>query len=95
MLRHRLFLICLLGLIAASFATMAFGQDPAAVADPVVDWAARIETLLTTWLPRLVMLATALTVVFPSTNKFMRLVDVAAGAWGRARVDPLAQIRKS
>lgn len=94
--RRRLFLICLLGLLVASFATMALGQGgEVPTAEVAVDWVERIKALITVWIPRLVIVASMLTAMFPSTNKFMSLIDGLAFAWGRARVDPKAQTRKA
>ena len=68
----------------------------AAVGDVVVpapegDAAGTVEKLLTTWLPRLVMACGALAAFIPSTGKFMRIVDVFAFNWNKARSDPNAQ----
>jgi hypothetical protein len=63
----------------------------AAAVEPEGDIFATIENLLTVWLPRLVMLCTGLTVIFPSTNKAMGVIDAFAGAWGKARNDPAVQ----
>ncbi len=54
-------------------------------------WAELIEAALLTWLPRVVIVASMITAAFPSGNKFMRLVDRFAGAWGKARNAPTAQ----
>lgn len=58
---------------------------------PEVEVPSVLGDLLTIWLPRLVLLCTALTAIFPSTNKVMRVIDAFAGAWGKARPDPKAQ----
>jgi len=79
-------------LMLAAFASLASGQVVDAVGlEPVVDWGARIESYLTVWLPRLVMLAGVLTAIFPSGNKVMRIVDAFAINWGKARNDPDVQ----
>ena len=94
MLRHKLFLICLLGLFIAGLTSMALGQDPAtadATVEVVADWPARIEAGLLTWLPRIMALASIATAIFPSTGVVMRLIDVFAVSWGRARNDPKIQ----
>lgn len=87
----------LLVAIGAFIATIAFGQagevslsDETSI-EVATDWADTATALLTIWLPRICILATLLTASFPSTNKFMRVVDAFAGSWGKARNDPNAQ----
>lgn len=93
--RFRLFFICLLGLFAASIATMALGQGgEVPTAEVATDWVDIAIAAITIWLPRLVIIASMLTAALPSTNKYMRVVDAFAIAWGKARVDPKAQKRK-
>jgi len=83
--------LCLLALLA--LALVATGQPMVDAVDivPEVDWAVRIEALITVWLPRVVMLAGVLTAIFPSGNKVMRVLDGLAINWGKARNDPGAQ----
>lgn len=78
---------------AALAAGVAWGQ-----ADVVADAAAGdaevpalLQQIVTMWLPWAVVAASALTAVFPSTNKVMRMIDMLAFAWGKARNDPNAQ----
>ncbi len=72
---------------------VAFAQDLAtagAIAE-AVDWPARIEAGLLTWLPRLMALASILAAVFPSVGKVMKIIDVLAVNYGKARNDPKIQ----
>ena len=104
MQRFKPFFVCLLALFIASIASVAgiaLGQPE--VVDGVVSIAVspggvvavdmfdRVISLIVNWLPRLVLLASVLTAAFPSTNKFMRVIDAFAISWGKARNDPAAQ----
>lgn len=79
----------LIGAMALA-AGAAFGQVDV-VAEVITDEVSVAEKLITMWLPWAVVAASALTAAFPSTNKVMRLIDVFAFAWGKARNDPKAQ----
>ncbi len=84
--------VFLLILAAAFVATLALGQGVEVPApEATVDWAARIEAGLLTWLPRLMALASILAAVFPSVGKVMKIVDVLAVNYGKARNDPKIQ----
>lgn len=84
--------VFLIYIIVALLAGAAFGQvDAGVAAEAQVDVFDRIVSLIADWLPRLVMLASVLTAIFPSGNKIMRIIDALAGAWGKARNDPNAQ----
>lgn len=81
---------------AATPGDLTLAEDvTAAVADVVVPPGEEppgvIEQLILTWLPRLVMGCAALTAFFPSTNKVMKIIDLFAFSWGKARNDPNAQ----
>lgn len=83
----------LLLLAVVAFVGVASGQVDLvdAIADDAVEVPSTIETLLLTWLPRGVMGCGILATIFPSTNKVMRLIDLFALNWAKARSDPKSQ----
>lgn len=78
-------------LIAGLIASTAFGQvDAGVTVATATDVSGLVGTLLK-FLPWVVVAASALTAIFPSTNKIMLIIDKFAFAWGKARNDPAAQ----
>lgn len=86
---HAMLALLMLGLLA----TGALGQpvDAPVAAGDGPDIFDTLVSLFTIWLPRVVLVASALTAIFPSGNKVMAVVDAFAVAWGKARNDPAAQ----
>jgi hypothetical protein len=75
---------------AALAAGVALGQVDVVEVVEVVEPSVA-ENLVKMWLPWAVVAASALTAIFPSTNKVMLFIDFFAMTWGKARNDPNAQ----